>query len=454
MIQTSIVSIPSDREAELCVVAAMLVSEGCIPDVRVTLTAGDFYDHRAKAIFEAICALADAGKPCDLVTLRPLLTDRDNFDHCGGQGYIDALQDVPSSAAVQHYAGQVKAASMLRQIMALGQQMQQEAMTPGADPETALGMMESGLNFLRGSGQIGQSIDLGEAVESVLQRCRDITEHGQQPGLMTGLSALDRVTGGFEAGELITLAGDTGSGKTALADTIARNAALAGKRVLLVSCEMNSRERGKRLLQAQSGVPGNFIRMPKSLQAQDWQALYEAASELAKLRLHIFARGMIRPCDIALEARRVASKAGGLDLVIVDYLQLLTPNEVIRNEASARTFGRMVWALKVLAMDMAVPVLMLSQLNRTGVKTGQAPNLHDLKESGDIENHSNAVLLLHHPADAGNSLAKTVWLRVAKSRDGMVTAWPPNKLSITLGWRPEITSFYDFPAMPGLGSQP
>jgi replicative DNA helicase len=437
-----IAALPCDRDAEAIVAGCMILDDRALAHIRAALIPGDFFDIRARAIFGAVCKLADAGQPIELPTLLPLLTRDVAFDLAGGEDYIvNGCMPVPDTSSHAYYTTRVKEMSILRSIIGICDSRRTEALEPNADAVVLAVDMASQLGDLI-AGMGGNSVTFSEATQAVLTTARNMVEHDTPPGMLFGIEQVDRVLGGARPGELITLAGGPGSGKTALADTIARNLALAGKTILIVSAEMTSDERGKRLLQGQSGVPGQKIRFAKSLDHSDWDSLYRAQSLLAKTSGFILSRGTIRPRDILAEAKRIKSVAKRLDLIGVDYLQLLTPDDIAKGESTARIIGKMAWQMKALAMDLSVPVIMLSQLNRAGLKGENPPGMHDLKESGDIENHSNAVLLLHHPDETTpQEFGRSVWLKVAKSRDGFTTNWPPYKPSITLAWYPETTTF-------------
>lgn len=437
-----LVALPQDRSAEAIIVGSMILDANCIAHVRASLTAADFFDLRARAIFGAVCRLNDDDKPIELPTLQPLLSRQEPFDLAGGQDYVEhGCMEVPDTGSHAYYTSLIKEMSILRGIIAACDASRLEALAPNANCNALASDLTETISKLI-AGQGGKSVTFREATSNVLTAAKDTADNGTPPGLLFGIDTVDRVLGGARPGELITLAGGPGSGKTALADTIARNLATTGKTVLIVSAEMTSDERGKRLLQGESGVAGQKIRFAKSLDHADWDSLYRAQATLAATKGFILSRGTIRPREILAEAKRIKSIAKGLDLVVVDYLQLLTPDDIGKGESTARTIGKMAWQMKAMAMDLAVPIILLSQLSRAGLKGENPPGMHDLKESGDIENHSNAVLLLHHPDESTpQEFGRSVWLKVAKSRDGFTTNWPPYKPNISLAWYPETTTF-------------
>ena len=202
---------------------------------------------------------------------------------------------------------------------------------------------------------------------------------------------------------------------------------------------------GKRFLQSRAKVHAQKLKFAKNLTTDDWQAIQRAIAELSPFKVAIDTRSS-HVADIAVTARRMASKWGGpLSLIVVDYLQLMDcMGGHGRGTSFARAVGHFAWGLKQLAMDLGTPVLVLSQLNREGAKKDRPPSKHDLKESGDIENHANVVLLLYRLPDSSADFQgeETVWCRVAKARDGLTTPWEGTG-ALRLLWRGGFTRFDD-----------
>lgn len=436
--------LPHDQPAEEIALGSMLRDEQTIPAVRDLVRPEDFFFPSHQQICQAIFDQAEARKPSDLAGVTMMLRDRGQLEELGGQDKLDGLFDnTPSPIHAKHYAGIVRDKAVARRLIALCERAGQEVRDPQADVGGMLASFQADVYDLSRRSDGEGVVDLGEAVEAALQRAGRVFEGKEPPGLMTGFPMIDRAIGGFNQGDLITLAADTSAGKTALAGNIAQNIATDGGTVLFVTREMNRLELGKRFLQATSGIAGGRIKFAKTLRPDDWQALQAATGQLSRLKIVLDSRsGTV--ADVALSARRQAAKwRGPLSLIILDYLQLMdfSRGQYKRQENTAQAVGRFAWGCKQLSMDLGTPVLLLSQLNRQGVIQDRPPTMHSLKESGDIENHSNAVILLYRPPDqAEQAASRTVWVRVAKARDGSTTPWQGSG-EIRLQWKPSITRF-------------
>jgi len=257
-------------------------------------------------------------------------------------------------------------------------------------------------------------------------------EQGEAPpAATTGFPGIDRPTGGMRPGHLVTLAGTTSVGKSALAVCIARNVAETGKPVLFVSAEMDAGEVAQRFLQVQAEVSGGRI-MRGDLEARHWQRLHDAEGEFAKWKVRIFGRSATVGQIAGVARKATLQWRQKLGLLVVDYAQIMQPPKDQGKQNREQQVNSIALGLKWLAGELGCPCLMLAQLNRQSDREGRAPELHDLRESGAIEQHSNTVLLLRRPPDeqldpTPGSGEHWVWLRVAKCRSGRVTPWPNPK---------------------------
>ncbi len=435
---------PHSLEAEAVLLGSMFLESEIIPSAAELVKPGDFYRPGHGVLFDLLADMAARGLPVDLVTVKRELEKRNLIGPAtGGQGYCyvtELVDGTPSAANWRYYAGEVLDLSKRRQAISIGLALAHDGY--GSDVEKAdelIGRYQQRLYGLAGKEQSDHSASIAQAVDDVLAYAEAISaDRTADTSLASGLPALDSALGGgFSPGDLVTLAADTGAGKSTLAANIAANVARRGGRVLFVSAEMMPRETGRRFLAAASGVYALKLKQGWTMEQQDWREAEQAAAGLAGWKLHLHCRACTVG-EIALQARRLGSQWKGLDLVCVDYLQLMKPTE---GDSRAQQVGAIAWGLKQLAMDLGCVVLMLSQLNRATNATGQPPGLHGLKESGDVENHSNAVLLLHRPANGatrGDELE--TWLRIAKNRDGVTTPWE-GLGAIRLAWRPGITRF-------------
>ncbi len=432
MIQANTPIPPHSKLAEGQVLGSMLLGGDAIPDVRTICTAEDFYIPAHQTIFRVLVEMFEQSKPIDLATTfaefaqRKLLASigQGTTDADGGDYLTDLVEGVPDRTNAAYHAGIVRDKATLRRLIQAGHKLTSEAYNDPEDVESLVTEHESRLfDIATGSnGDLMRSYSTGQAVQEVLDRAEAVATGELPMGLETGFGQIERSMGGIQPGALITLAADTGVGKTALALSMAANVADKGKSVLFVSAEMPERELAHRLLAIKSGVPSGTIRGGRFTDKQI-AAIKEARAAMGNWSLELWAR-TATVADIASKARHIAMRRKApLDLIVVDYLQLMRPTQ---GDNRAQQVGGIAWGLKQLAMDLKVPVLILSQLNREHAKSNRPPTKHDLKESGDVENHSNAVWLLYNPpeGEADTDGAEIIYFKVAKAREGCATPWP------------------------------
>jgi len=442
--------VPCDIEAEAMLLGAMLADEALAVGLKAALRPEHFLRPEHATVARAIFDLADKGQPC-LAAVRNELAaggklasvGRDKTEQ-GGADYLEELRNewgILGRANSDYYLKAVRGAATLRAMLSISQRMQEDAKTTAIhNAEDALTRYQHELfNLDLRADMAGAAVSAGQAVADAVEHADGVAAGTVSPGLMTGFGPIDRATGGLQPGDLWTLAAATSAGKTAFALAIAAGVAKAAGSVLYVSAEMDRRAIANRLLQSLAMIPGGRLRTG-NLDEHEHQARQGAVSEIRSWRFSIL-DASATVGEIAVRARQLAvQQRARLSLIVADYLQLLTPSS---GDTRAQQIGGIAWGLKRLAMETGTPVLMLSQLNREGVKGGTPPSLYSLKESGDVENHSNAVILLHRPEppqwDTDGALI--VWARIAKARDGCTTPWPTDGQGIRLRFRPELTRF-------------
>jgi len=428
-------NIPQDIMAEVCVLGSVVLSSGeIIPELREVLSEEDFFRPAHQTIARVLFATTE---DLDAVLGRAVLRKADVYEEIGGDAYyFGLLEGIPTWKNWKHYADIVREKSVLRSLLDLAAYIQNHAGEENYE-ELYRECVSSLHNLGERSRREGVEMLLPDAVQGVLAHSEEIQRSGKPPATLTGFASVDRATAGFRDGDLVVLAAATSGGKTTLACNIAANIARGGGRVLYVSGEMLPRELGQRFLQASSNVWGSRIRNG-ALHEHEWTELHAAAGNMEKWKLAIVGRTMSAG-EIGHTARKYARKWGGLDLLVVDYLQIMRSDngKASRHEQ----VGSFVWNLKQIAMDLPCPVMALSQFDRSAVKgTTKPPSMFHLKESGDIENHSNTVLLMHTPENQEGEIE--VWLRIAKARDGAATTWTgPDAIRLRL--RRGITRFYE-----------
>ncbi len=238
--------------------------------------------------------------------------------------------------------------------------------------------------------------------------------------LGTGLKDLDAIIGGFEPGQLITIAGRTGQGKSAMAATIAVNLARRGKRVLLFSMEMGGGEMAGRFVSRLADLPGAILKKPEGMTAEQQEAFARGLDEMRKLPIKIDVKGKLTPGDVASTAARM-KRTKGLDLVVIDYVQLMSTGTKLDNSDNrVQAISFITRELKGLARNLDVPIVILSQLSRDSDKAKRNPRLSDLRDSGSIEQDSNTVMLIYVDVDAKEKIPGKTVVDVAKQRNGEV----------------------------------
>ena len=443
--------VPHDLEAECAVLGAMLWDESVIPRVRRLVRPDHFFRPEHQTICEAIFTMLDKGDASLGAIKNQLAADgrlagigRDQTEQDG----ITYLQELAQEWGQfpYHLDPDIKTlrdAAALRELVSLSQRMYEGAKTTAIhDAEAFLDKCQQELFALDLRADTGGDIILaGKAVAEAIEHADKVKAGEAPPGLLTGFGMIDRATGGMQPGDLWTLAGRTSVGKTAFALAIAANVAQQGGGVLCVSAEMDKRSLANRILQAHSRIDASRLRCG-NIDEIEHKERAAAAAEIDKWRLAFQPRAATVG-EIAIRARQLVMQWGKpLDLIVVDYLQLMKHSG---GDTRAQQVSGVAWGLKNLAMETGTPVLMLSQLSRQGVSYDTVPSLYTLKESGDIENHSNVVLLLHRPSPEQSDTDGAIifWARIAKARDGRTTPWPDRGGAggILLRFKPEITRF-------------
>lgn len=409
-------------EAEQGILGAILIKPGIIPHVSGLIRPEDFYKQAHKATFEIMQEMALQGESVDLVSLAERLRRAGMLEKVGGVAYVTHLGNVEATAAgVDGYCQTVQDYSKRRQLIALARQAMGEACDMGKSVEDAESSLQAA--FMKGM-QLAEHKGLYDAKALVfaLQDDIDRRARGEHVGVKTGIRGVDAHIGTMEPGNLVIIAGRPSHGKSALACTVAVNAARAGKQVLWFTLEMDAVETARRIVSFLSGVDNRKLKAV-SLQGMtndEWGRYIAAYEKMAKMGLHISDATNQTPLDIWRTAQGV-KMAGGLDLVIVDYIGLMSAGSR-KKENRVQEVSYITRMLKNMAQALQVPVLALSQLNRANDKEGRRPRLSDLRDSGSIEQDANVVMLIQrdaHLSDDGTIVYENAaTLDIAKVRDG------------------------------------
>lgn len=410
---------PHDLDAEQATLGGTLVSAAAIGDVVEILRASDFYRPAHGLVFEIVSDLYSRGEPVDAISVTAELSRRGELDRIGGPSYLHTLiSTVPTAANAGYYARIVAERAVKRRVAEAGHTIVRAGMSPAIPADDAAEQAEAALHAALGRADNGEGpTPLSASLSATLDRL-EARERGEDlSGVPTGFADLDAVTHGFQPGQLIVVAARPGVGKSSLALDVARAAAIRhGRPVLFASLEMSRAELDERVLAAEATVSLQGIRTGRIGDA--WERISRKIGELAGAPLHIDASPGLSVAAIRTRARRMQRRTG-LDLLVVDYLQLLVTAG--KSENRQQEISAISRSLKLLAAELGIPVVALSQLNRAvEQRADKRPQLSDLRDSGAIEQDADLVILIHRE-DAHNpnsARAGEADLIIAKNRNG------------------------------------
>ncbi|NCB48179.1 MAG: replicative DNA helicase [Clostridia bacterium] len=432
-------TIPHNIEAEQSVLGCCLLDDNAVLGIMEALEKIDFYTESHKTVFECMQTIYKENKPIDYVTLTDELERRGLLEKVGGIEYITTLTNiVPSAANAKHYVDIVKRDSTLRKLIKASQDVIDKAYS--ADGDNVLDFAEKSIFDISEKEDRSNLEPITNSLGDVLNKFEQIDKNGGGIlGVSTGFSDLDRITRGFQKSDLILLAARPGFGKTSLAMNIVNYAALKGKKKCAVfSLEMPREQITQRTLCSVSAVS-----MEKALSGKlsqtDWKSLWEGNKKLSTAEIFIDDSSLNSYTDILSKCRRL-KREYGLDLVMIDYLQLMSaPNRISDRQQEIATLTK---NLKVAAKELAVPILLLSQLSRDVEKRKDEhrPVLSDLRESGAIEQDADIVMFIYNASKYSDTELtdgpNVCELIIAKHRNGALG-------TVKLKWIPEITTFVD-----------
>jgi replicative DNA helicase len=362
---------------------------------------GDFYRHEHRLIYAAVGSLINESKPADVITVFEKLQGQGKAEEVGGLVYLNSLaQYVPSAANIRRYAEIVRERSILRKLVGASDEIATAAFSPKGKPvaqilddaeQKIFNIGEEGSRMKQGfQGMNKLVVELLDRVTEMADNPNDIT------GVPTGFYDLDRMTSGFQAGDLVVLAARPSMGKTALAINIAEHVALnEGLPVAVFSMEMGASQLAVRIVGSIGRIDQSHLRTGK-LTDDEWPRLTEAIEKLRNVSLHIDESPGLTVSELRANARRLARQCGKLGLIVVDYLQLMGVSSSMNDENRATAVGEISRGLKMLAKELQCPVIALSQLSR-GVesRTDKRPMMSDLRESGAIEQDADVIMFIY-----------------------------------------------------------
>ena len=382
-------------EAERSVLGASMLSEDALSDVVEVVRPEDFYDQNHKEIYEAILALHRKSAPVDVLTVSEELKSRNSLTMVGGRSYVASLSSsTPTTSNAQEYAKIVSEKAAIRRLIKTADDIVTKGYDGGLDANQMMEYAEQGIFEISQSRQKGQYTHIQEALLANIDAIDKASQmEGGLTGITTGFADIDAKTSGLQKSDLIILAARPAMGKTAFALSLARNAAVKGKAsVLIFSMEMAKEQLSQRLLSMESKVELQKLKTGK-LERRDWDDINVAMDILSNSNIHIDDTAGISIMEMKSKCRRLKAEKG-LDLVIIDYLQLMNPEG--KSDSRTQEISVISRNLKLLARELNCPVLVLSQLSRAPEqRTDHRPMLSDLRESGSIEQDADIVIFLY-----------------------------------------------------------
>jgi replicative DNA helicase len=431
---------PHDLLAEQSAIGGMLLSKDAVADVLESVRGVDFYLPKHEIIFEAMLTLYSHGEPTDVIAVTDELTKTGELTRAGGADYLHTLTGlVPTAANAGFYATIVAEKAVLRRLVEAGTRIVQMGYASEGEVVDLVNNAQAEIYAVTGGVESEDFVPLTDAVTTAIDeieaaRGRD----GQMVGVPTGFAELDELTNGLHPGQLIILAARPALGKSTLGLDFARSAAIAHDLpTIIFSLEMGRSEIAMRLLSAEAAVPLQHMRKG-TVHTNDWKTIAQTRGRINDAPLYIDDSPNMTLVEIRAKCRRLKQRVG-LKMVIIDYLQLMTSGKKVESrQQEVSEFSR---ALKLLAKELEVPVIAISQLNRgPEQRADKKPALSDLRESGSLEQDADMVILLHRESayEAENPRAGEADLIIAKHRNG------PTR-TITVGFHGHFSRFVDLP---------
>ncbi|HZT68721.1 MAG TPA: replicative DNA helicase [Terriglobia bacterium] len=416
---------PHNLEAERALLGSILLDNGVLNQALEFIDKNDFFSDGHRTIFEKMIALSEKNRTIDLVTLSEELSREGLLEKVGGAGYLAALTDgipIGVSSSIEEYSKIIKDKSLVRRLINASNNVITRCFEGVDDPETLIDLAQGQIFEIAEKRMQSGFLDIHQIVKSSFGTLEVLLDRGHRvTGIETGFIELDNMTSGFQPGELIILAARPSLGKTALALNIAAHAAVeCGKKVGIFSLEMSKESLAIRLLCSEARIDSHKLRSGFTTR-EDWPKMTRALGRLAEAPLYIEDTPALSVMQIRAKARRLKAEKG-LDLLVIDYLQLATGHGRFENRTQEVSY--ISRGLKSIAKELNVPVLALSQLSRAPEqRPGQKPQLSDLRESGSIEQDADVVIFIFRDRrsseDAeGESAGEETRLIIGKQRNG------------------------------------
>lgn len=439
---------PQNIEAEQCVLSAMLLDKDAIAKATEILSSSDFYREAHRVIFNAMLELYNKNEAVDMVTVTEILRRDNKLEDVGGIAYVTGLANaVPTAANIKYHADIVAEKSVLRQLVRVSTEIATMGYEANDDVGVLLDTAESRILEISNRKKKADFTPISDVLMNSVQNLEKmLANKGGLTGIPTGFSDLDKLTSGLQPSDFIILAARPSMGKTALALNIVQNVALRAhkkiggepKSVAFFSLEMSKEQLVSRMLCAEANIDSQSLRVGE-LKDSDWESLWSACDVMSKAKIFIDDTAGITAMEMRSRARRLKAEHG-LDLIVVDYLQLMQGSGK-RNSSGDRQqeVSEISRSLKALARELDVPVISLSQLSRSVESRNiKRPMLSDLRESGSLEQDADIVAFLYREDYYDpNTENKHTELIIAKHRNGPVD-------TVNLFFHKQFTKFVGF----------
>ena len=411
---------PHDLAAEQSTLGGMLLSPDAVAEAMEYVRGADFYSPKHEIIFDAAMSLFSHSEPVDAITVGDEIAKRGDIAKIGGRDYLHTLTSiVPTAANVGYYARMVQEKATLRRLVEAGTRIAQMGYAAEGEVTDLVNAAQNDVYAITRQGVGDDYAPLSDSIELAIEEIENAQKRdGDMTGVPTGFQELDAMTHGLHPGQLVIIAARPAVGKSTLALDMARTAAITHRRpVIFFSLEMSRAEIALRMLSAESKIYMQTLRKG-SLNDNDWTRLAAVRGEINDAPLFIDDSPNMTLPEIRAKCRRLASQVG-LQMIVIDYIQLMTSGKKVESrQQEVSEFSR---ALKLLAKEIQVPVIAISQLNRNSEKSdNKVPEISHLRESGSLEQDADVIMLLHREAmyDKEHSRAGEADIYLAKQRNG------------------------------------
>ena len=424
-VKKQVTQMPHSLEAEQALLGCLLIDTKIQVEISAFLKEDDFYAESHKYIFSAMDELIKANKAVDFVTLTDALDKNGTIEQAGGIEYITELTNVmPSAAGYNRYLEIVLRDSMLRRLIRGASEIIEES-SSSTDEKNSLAVAEKKIFDISNSADTSEIVKISSVIPDVMTKIDEMSKDKSKfRGIKTQYRGIDALLNGVHESDLMILAARPAVGKTSFAMNIVGNIALQGYSCAVFSLEMSKEQLTQRMLCSVAGINMGHV-VKGQLDKSEWLKMAKAKEQLSNARIFIDDSAMISPSEVMSICRRLKRKAG-LDFVMIDYVQLMSPEKGRKNDNRQQEITEISRTLKILAKELNVPVLALSQLSRAVETENRRPQLSDLRESGAIEQDADIVMFIHRPdknanakdLESGKIKPNVAEIIVAKHRNG------------------------------------